>query len=167
MTDEFRKNPNFNYYYQFAPKVFVCSPYKANQRFTMEENLTNARTIGIHLLECGLMPLIPHEFYSRMLDDNHPGQRSAGILLSKGMVWMCDLMLVVRYENVGITEGMMSDIGSLDPSKPMYEYRPDTVDGDDLLGDFVNLRKMMSLLTRSNTLRAEISKEIKKDEAGV
>lgn len=151
---------DFNYKCQFAHKVFVCSPLKANNRFTMDENLANAREVGMRLLACGLMPLIPHEFYSRMLDDTNPGQRAAGILLSKRMVWMSDAMLVVRYRGVGTTEGMTSDITSFDVHKPLYEYLPDSEDEDDL-DYFVNLRKMLSLTVRSETFRSEVLKRAK------
>lgn len=93
-------------------KVFICSPYRSD----VEKNKEIARKLGRLALEKGLEPVIPHLYWTQLLDDNIKEERHKGIQL--GHNWLeecCVLWIYVQRYNFGnISTGMMSDISYWD-----------------------------------------------------
>lgn len=83
-------------------KIFICSPYRGD----VTRNKTNALTYCRRAANDGYMPMAPHLYFTRFLDDNDPEQRNAGI--SAGLEWLEQCAEVWVYGEP--TEGMKIEI---------------------------------------------------------
>lgn len=84
--------------------IFVCSPYRGS----ISENVAVADHLCSLAVQCGHIPIAPHLWLTRWLDDSVEAEREKGIRMSMEMLRRCDRMLV--WTASGITEGMTQEI---------------------------------------------------------
>ena len=89
-------------------KVFVCSPYRNDDKEIVAKNVKAAQALCRQISLSGHALFAPHLLYTQFLDDGIPEEREAGINAGKAFLLLCDLMLVWDYN--GITEGMAHEI---------------------------------------------------------
>lgn len=75
-----------------ARTIYVCSPYKAvslteaDREWEREENVKRAKLACRILVKLGYLPLAPHLYFTRFLEDGDEKEREEGIML--GMRWL-------------------------------------------------------------------------------
>ncbi len=70
-----------------APRVvFVCSPYRGNVKF----NVAVARSAAKTVFDAGCVPIVPHLYITRVLDDDVPTERQQGLDAGLVLLQRCD-----------------------------------------------------------------------------
>ena len=72
------------------PMVFICSPYAG----CIRENVQNARRYSRFAYLSGRMPITPHLFYPRFLDDHMPQERMDGMDMGLRLLDLCEELWV-------------------------------------------------------------------------
>lgn len=90
-------------------RVAVISPYSGGTDEATASNVVRALSLGRHLLSNGIMPLIPHVYFTAMLNDSVPEEREYGLKLGAEWLLDADLFLVDIVDGV-LTEGMQHDL---------------------------------------------------------
>lgn len=90
-------------------KVAVISAYHGETDEAKMANVGRALAIGRQLLGHGILPLIPHVYFTAMLNDSVPEEREYGIRMGTEWLLDADLYLVDSVDGV-ISEGMKHDI---------------------------------------------------------
>lgn len=85
-------------------KVFICSPYRGDVR----ENTRRAEEYCRQAVQAGMLPIAPHLYFTRFLDDNETLERDAGISMGIELLSLCDFMYVYGTP----TEGMKKEIAT-------------------------------------------------------
>lgn len=83
--------------------VYICSPLRGD----IENNVAKAEEFSIFCYMQGNLPIAPHAIFSRMLNDNIPEERKAGMEMGMQLLGICDELWV--FGNT-ITEGMQAEI---------------------------------------------------------
>jgi len=83
--------------------VYICSKYRGN----VEENLKFAYLAGRYAIDKGCIPIIPHAYLTKCLNDNIPEEREKGIELGLKLIDKCDELWVCGNT---ISEGMQREI---------------------------------------------------------
>lgn len=87
--------------------IFVCSPLRASQDRTLEDNLKAAHGYCQAILNLGHFPLAPHVILTHYLDDTDPKQRRLGQDLAKQLLEVCDELWVCGPH---VSSGMFEEI---------------------------------------------------------
>lgn len=82
--------------------VFICSPYAGN----IVENTRKALRYCKFAVENGKLPICPHVYFTRFMDDSNPVERSLGITYGLDMMVYCRQMWVFGR----VTAGMQFEI---------------------------------------------------------
>lgn len=80
-------------------KIFVCSPYRGD----VEKNTKKAAYAAKIICECGYMPVVPHLYFPRFMDDKDQHERIKGIELGIELMKDCDILWLL---GPSITSGM-------------------------------------------------------------
>lgn len=94
-------------------KIFVCSPYRPKSKDPkeakqqLEENILRARLACRFVTAVGHMPMCPHLYFTRFLDDRKVSERELG--LNYGAYWLMDADEVWVFGDE-ITEGMQQEL---------------------------------------------------------
>jgi hypothetical protein len=88
--------------------VVIESPFRATQYFSEEQHVLYAELCLQHSLSLFEAPLAGHLLYTRVLDDDIPSERAAGIEAHIRCIDVCELVAV--YGDFGISEGMRQAI---------------------------------------------------------
>lgn len=88
--------------------VIMESPFRADNREQLLENVMYARRCLKDCLDRGEAPIASHLLYTQVLDDADPKQRQRGI--ESGLAWMRVAHASVIYTDLGISEGMRKAI---------------------------------------------------------
>lgn len=91
------------------PMCYVCSRYRADTREELEENIMIAKWAANKLVSEGKIPIAPHLYFPRFMDDSIAEERYFGMEAGKRLMMQCKEFLVVTVENV-ISEGMNEEI---------------------------------------------------------
>lgn len=83
-------------------RVFVCSPLKGN----VERNMARAEIYCRFVFDEGYVPVAPHIYYPRFLDDTDKDERAAGIRYGLEEMWRCKQVWVFGR----VTDGMRAEI---------------------------------------------------------
>ena len=86
-------------------KVYICSRYRGD----VDRNVRSAKRYCLFAVTKGYLPIAPHLFFTRFLDDSIPEQRELGIQMGLELLDLCDEIWVFGNE---ITEGMEREIKS-------------------------------------------------------
>jgi len=84
-------------------RVFICSPLKG----AVERNIKRAELYCRFAFEEGFVPVAPHIYYPRFLDDSNKDERAVGQRYGLEQMYNCT-QLWVFGEN--ITDGMRAEI---------------------------------------------------------
>ncbi len=87
--------------------VYVCSPLKANEERSMEENMNRAKEWCRQASELHVLPLAPHTIFTQYLDDTIPSQRDKGLEMGIELLKQCKEIWV--HGNT-LSEGMIRQI---------------------------------------------------------
>lgn len=84
-------------------RVFVCSPLKGS----IEKNIARAEIYSRFAFDSGFVPITPHIYFPRFLDDTDKDERVAGLRYGLEEMWRCKQLWVF---GLNITEGMRAEI---------------------------------------------------------
>lgn len=96
-----------------AQTIFVCSPYRPTSRLEadrereMRENVKRAKLACRILVKLGYLPLAPHLYFTRFLEDSDEKEREEGIRLGLRWLELSDELWVFGEQ---ITDGMSREI---------------------------------------------------------
>lgn len=102
--------------------VYICSPLRANARFTMEENLERAKAICRHCAVNGVLAIAVHLYFTQFLDDNIEEERVCGMEHGKALLAMCKEVWV--FGDI-ISSGMQAEIELAEELGIPIKYFPD------------------------------------------
>lgn len=84
-------------------KVFICSPYKGD----VEKNIMAAKIYCRNAIDAGYLPIAPHLYFTRFLNDENKDERRLGIELGLELMRECHEVWVCGDV---ISEGMRDEI---------------------------------------------------------
>ena len=84
--------------------VYVCSKYRGD----VELNTHFALGYCKGLYKSGCIPIAPHLYFTRFLDDNDPKERIDGLEMGLHLLKLCDELWV--FDKDDISEGMQTEI---------------------------------------------------------
>lgn len=87
----------------FRPVVFICSPYAGD----VTRNTENALRYCRMAYERGFLPVAPHLYFPRFLNDNDSEEREDGLFMGRVMLTKCSEMWVFGDT---ISSGMKREI---------------------------------------------------------
>jgi hypothetical protein len=90
-------------------KIFVCSPLATyrlgNKVYDVDTNIEKAISYSRYVYECGAMPITPHVYFTRFMQDGKPKEREDGCKFSIELLKMCDQLWVFgMYESDGMVK---------------------------------------------------------------
>ena len=88
-------------------KVFICSRYRANEKYTTEDVVARALFACTCALVDGYAPIAPHVYLPRCLDDAVPIERELCMSAGREFLAVCDELW--QWGDT-VTEGMASEI---------------------------------------------------------
>ena len=91
------------------PIVYVCSRYRADTRRQLRTNIEMAKYICSVIAKEGGIPIAPHLYFTRFLDDSIEEERYYGMAAGKRLMNYCKTFYVVTIDNY-ISEGMKEEI---------------------------------------------------------
>ena len=105
----------WNHNPELARKIFISSPYRAETKEKMDENITLAKKACRIIIKNGNLPIAPHLYFSSFLQDDDESERNLGIEYSLHLLDQCDEMLVITLEEGEtpyelLSEGMMTEV---------------------------------------------------------
>lgn len=102
-------NDNTNRNPALMPMIYVCSRYRADSREELAQNIEIAKWMCQKIVEGGAIPIAPHLYFPRFMDDNMPGDRYFGMGAGKRLMEHCMSFHVVIAEGI-VSEGMREEI---------------------------------------------------------
>lgn len=97
-----------------AKMTYVCSKYRAKNEVEMQQHIMDAMEACRAVHERGDIPVAPHLYWPRFLDDNDPQDRDYGIAAGLEALKRCDEMIVIIRqegpEEEWISQGMQAEI---------------------------------------------------------
>lgn len=110
-------------------KVYICSPWKGNHEPTESRSSVEKKHEIIVRAICrkvalqGNIPIAPHLFFTRFLDDGNTTERKIGQKLGLFQLKECDEMLVYLH-CCGISEGMQAEMNFATGKRiPIYKFK--------------------------------------------
>lgn len=91
------------------PMIYICSRYRADSREELTKNIEVAKWVCQEVVESGAIPIAPHLYFPRFMDDNNPGERYFGMEAGKRLMEQCVAFHVVIVDGV-VSEGMQAEI---------------------------------------------------------
>lgn len=89
--------------------VYVCSRYRAKTSDERLQNIELAKYACERVIQMGAIPIAPHLYFTRFLDDNVEFERDFGMEAGKKMMEMCSSFFVLTVDEE-ISEGMDEEI---------------------------------------------------------
>lgn len=97
-----------------ARKKYICSKYRAKTDVELQLNIETAQNFCRIIHAEGNMPVAPHLYWPRFLDENKPEDREYGLMAAMEALKGCDDMLVIivqiGQEEEWISQGMQAEI---------------------------------------------------------
>ena len=101
--ERINKNP------ALMPMVYICSRYRADTREQLEINIKVAKWAALEAVANGMIPIAPHLYFPRFMDDSIPEERYFGMQAGQRLMEQCSTFHIVTVDNV-ISEGMAAEI---------------------------------------------------------
>ena len=99
-----------------AKTTYVCSKYRAKNEVELQQHIRDAVEECRNVHERGNIPIAPHLYWPRFLDDNDPQDRDYGIAAGLEALKRCDEMIVIIRqegpEEEWISQGMQAEIAA-------------------------------------------------------
>lgn len=92
-----------------APVIYICSRYRADTKEELRRNIEVAKFACEQEVAQGYIPIAPHLYFPRFMDDNNKQDRTFGMGAGMRLMDMCQSFLVVTVDGV-ISEGMEQEI---------------------------------------------------------
>lgn len=89
-------------------RVYICSPYKAENEAQRKRNVEYAKELTKLAIEEGLAPITTHLYMTQCLNEDKPEEREAG--MAAGLVLLQSSDFVLAGLKYGISEGMSQEI---------------------------------------------------------
>jgi hypothetical protein len=87
---------------------YICTPYRAKDKKQFEKQLAYTKSVARAEILCGNDVIVPHLYYTQLLDDDNPEERKIGMNSAISLLEKCDKVVVGnRY---GISAGMEKEI---------------------------------------------------------
>lgn len=94
--------------------AYICSPYRATSNYSVKEHIKFAEEACRIIYDKGYIPIAPHLYFTRFLDDDKPAEREIGLKLGMELLKKCDRVFVFPLKDdkyqYGISDGMMAEI---------------------------------------------------------
>ena len=97
------KNPSL------MPLVYVCSRYRGKSYDEVLENIQMAKHACRLVMEKGFIPIAPHLYFTKLLNDDNPFERDFGMAAGKKLMQYCKSFYVLTIDDV-VSEGMDEEI---------------------------------------------------------
>lgn len=94
--------------------VYIASPYRGDKK----RNIRKASKYTRAAFDAGMVPITPHLFYSSILDDSNPEQRTAGMAAGTAILLRCDELWVFGEPS----EGMKAEIATAKQANIPVKY---------------------------------------------
>lgn len=91
------------------PFVYVCSRYRAKTSEERLQNIELAKYACERVIQTGAIPIAPHLYFTRFLNDNDEFEREFGLEAGKKMMEMCSSFFVLTVDEE-ISKGMDEEI---------------------------------------------------------
>lgn len=91
------------------PMVYICSRYRAGNREELERNIEVAKWMCRQVAEGGGIPIAPHLYFPRFVDDDIEAERYYGMGAGKRLMEQCVTFHVVTVDGI-ISDGMKAEI---------------------------------------------------------
>lgn len=95
-------------------KAYVCSKYRAKNEVEMQQHIMDAMEACRAVHERGDIPVAPHLYWPRFLDEGNPEDRDYGLQAGMEALKRCDQMVVIIRqegpEDEWISQGMQAEI---------------------------------------------------------
>lgn len=91
------------------PMVYICSQYRANTEEELRQHIEVAKWACRDIAMAGAIPIAPHLYFPRFMDDRMPSERYYGMGAGKRLMEQCSTFCVVTVNGV-ISEGMEAEI---------------------------------------------------------
>lgn len=102
--------------------VYICSPYHGDT----QENTRKALKYCQFAAEQKRLPICPHVYFTRFLDDNNPVMRALGLMYGLDLMFLCDEIWVCGET---VSEGMSMELKEAkEAGIPIKEYSEVEVD---------------------------------------
>lgn len=88
--------------------VYVATPYRAKNIIQKIKHIRYAKKVTLEVLLKGYVPVTPHLYLARVLNDKYPDERALGLETGQQLLLHCDCIVVgIQY---GISKGMDEEI---------------------------------------------------------
>lgn len=91
------------------PFVYVCSRYRGKTYDEVLKNIQLAKHACQLVMKKGAIPIAPHLYFTRLLNDDNENERAFGIAAGKRLMRHCVLFFVLTVDE-DISEGMREEI---------------------------------------------------------
>ena len=88
--------------------IYICSPCRGDNNDNINNNIENAVTYCRQVFKLGYIPIAPHVYFTRFLDDSVPEERRAALDAGSKFLLRCAEVWVFGLDKP--SEGMMADI---------------------------------------------------------
>ena len=91
-------------------KAYVCSPFSADDKDGMLQNMRTARAYMFYAMKnLNMSARAPHAYLPMLICDKLPGERALGLEFGVNLLTRCDVLLVCGNR---ISSGMRDEIGN-------------------------------------------------------
>ena len=85
--------------------VYICSPYKAYDNVTVEDNLEKAKKYCKMASDKGYIPICPHLYFTQFLDDECEEKRNVGMEMGIDLLKRCnEIWIFGGRRSMGMTK---------------------------------------------------------------
>ena len=91
------------------PMVYVCSQYRADTEEELLQHIAVAKWACRDIAKAGAIPIAPHLYFPRFLEDSRPMERYYGMGAGMRFAEFCNTFYVITVNGV-ISEGMREEI---------------------------------------------------------
>lgn len=102
-NEKINRNP------QISRRVYICSPYNDKDAKVIMDNLHLVKKCCKHIIKDGNIPIAPHIYFTRFLDDGNEIERALGLEMGIELLKQADSMMVM-IKNEKISPGMEREI---------------------------------------------------------
>lgn len=112
-------------------RIFVCSPLRATETHTYEQNVAITERLCRMVVEAGHYPFAPHLLYPRFLDDSNERHRATGIAAGCAFLAQCTEIWAYTpaYRPEAPTNGMRQEIALAEKLGIPVIYNPPEWEG--------------------------------------
>ena len=103
--------------------IYVASPYRATPNRSVEANEAFAKRICREIAMDGNIPIAPHLYFTRFLDDSKEHERLRGMRFGRKLMEFCDEIRLFVPAGTKMSDGMCEEWLSWNKGKAEVEER--------------------------------------------